>query len=69
MSNINTTFHDDELDICPFCESDAEMVVIDLGGGRESFMPRCQNKMCCARVTRRWNERTSAVSAWNTRIW
>jgi len=56
-----------ELKPCPFCGSEAELIVGRHTPTGNEYTPRCTNKSCPGRVTKKWLDRQQAVDAWNRR--
>lgn len=58
--------YSDELKPCPFCGSEAELVW--WGKPTERYwIPRCGNRFCCGRLTKKFSNVGKAIKFWNRR--
>lgn len=57
-----------ELKPCPFCGKPAEMQITDHTPKGYDYTPRCTNKSCCGRLTKKYSTRETAVVMWNRRV-
>lgn len=52
---------------CPYCGGVAEMQVTKHIPNGYDYTPRCSNKSCCGRLTKKFTVREVAVAMWNRR--
>lgn len=60
----------DNLKPCPFCGGEAQLRVtahIPASGGYD-YNPRCGDPSCPGRITKKWNNKETAIYAWNRRM-
>lgn len=56
-----------ELKRCPFCGGFSEIKVVDHTPKGFDYIPRCTNKSCCGRLTKKFSSRETAEIMWNRR--
>ena len=56
-----------ELKPCPFCGGEAEMKVSKHIPTGYDYTPRCKDKTCCGRLSKKWVLKSFAIYEWNRR--
>ncbi len=56
-----------ELKPCPFCGGEAELYITKHIPSGFEYTPRCKNKSCCGRQTKKYLVKETAVAMWNRR--
>lgn len=52
---------------CPFCGGEAELFVTKHIPHGNDYTPRCKDKSCAGRLTKKFGFKSLAVVAWNRR--
>ena len=60
-------YQSDELIPCPFCGNQAELFTQKHIPNGTDYTPRCSIPSCPGRITKRWSDKRTAISKWNTR--
>ena len=58
---------DNELKPCPFCGGEAELRIQNHIPKGYDYTPRCKDKSCCGRLTKKYGTKSIAVYMWNRR--